>query len=151
MCQQLSKKSKKTPQRNAFIEWPNPYRIKYVEKYIKYSLLLSEQESIGWDNLLCSKFLKQWLNLQHFYKAKQKNDNCMATACSNAKLTPAQRKQKQKKKHKQNVFQQIISSLFKATLDMWKHHNRDCQVAMMYPLSQNLTAKSNSYMARSLW
>ena len=49
----------------------------------------------------------------------------MATACLNAKLTPAQIKQKQKKKHKQNVFQRIISSLFEAALDMWKHRNRD--------------------------
>ena len=49
----------------------------------------------------------------------------MATACLNAKLTPAQIKQKQKKKHKQNVFQQIISSLFETALDMWKHRNRD--------------------------
>ena len=49
----------------------------------------------------------------------------MATACLNAKLMPAQRKQQQKKKHKQNVFQQIISSLFEAASDMWKYCNRD--------------------------
>ena len=96
-----------------------------MEKYIEYSILLSEQESIGWNNLLCGKFSKQWRNLQHFYEAKQKNENRTATACFNAKLTPAQRKQQQKKKHKQNVFQQIISSLFEAASDMWKHCNSD--------------------------
>ena len=96
-----------------------------MEKYIEYSLLLSEQESIGWDNLLCGKFSKQWRIHQHFHESKQNNENCTATARSNAKLTPAQRKQQQKKKHKQNVFQQIISSLFEAASDMWKHRNSD--------------------------
>jgi len=80
---------------------------------------------LGWDNLLRGKFSKQWRNLQNYYDAKRKNDNRVATARSNAKLTPAQRKQQQKKKHKQNVFQRIISSLFEAASDMWKHRNSD--------------------------
>ena len=47
----------------------------------------------------------------------------MATVCKSVKLTPAQ--QKKHKKWKTNVFQQIISSLFDAALDMQKQHNRD--------------------------
>ena len=104
--------------------YPNPYSLMFKKIYNKYSQLLCEQESIGWESLLCGKFSKQWHLYQHYYKACQKNANFVATAWTNTNLTPAQRKKK--KKEKPNVIQQIISLLFDAASAMWKYRNRDC-------------------------
>ena len=103
--------------------YPTPYRQKFTTTYIKYSQLLCKQESIGWDNLLCGKFSKQWRFYQNYYEACRKNANRVATAWTTAQLTPAQRRKK--KKQKPNVFHQIISSLFDAASAMWKQRNSD--------------------------
>lgn len=38
----------------------NPYAATYERVFAGYDMMLTEQASIGWDNLLCGKFSKQW-------------------------------------------------------------------------------------------
>ena len=45
----------------------NLYVTKYEKVYEEYHLPLAEQDSIGWDNLLCGKFSKQWRIYQIFF------------------------------------------------------------------------------------
>ena len=117
----------------------NPYITEYKKIYGKYHLLLAEQDSIGWDNLLCGKLSKQWRISQTFNEDQRKLANCVAqfttndvapdlTTCRASVSTtnvPGDASPKTKKKRKANVFQRIISTIFNSAETMWNHRNKD--------------------------
>jgi hypothetical protein len=99
-------------------------RIRGQEGYERYDLLIDEQTTIGWDNLLRGKFSKQWKIQQRAYVTRRKLHNPFeyAKAQRRKRRETAKKDKKDKtrrKKNKTEDFHAFFQAIVPIIQEMW--------------------------------
>ena len=85
-----------------------------------FSLLINEQQAIGWDNLLRGKLSVQWRELQRRYEITQRSEQNQRKVRTKLKLGNVSNpydddkaKKEKKKKKEKDIFQALIEKKFR--------------------------------------
>jgi hypothetical protein len=97
-------------------------RIRGLEGYKRYDLLIDEQTVIGWDNLLGRKFSKQWKIMQKAYKTRRKLRNPFfneKTQRRKARELAKNNKKNKNKKNKTEDFHGFFHAIIPIIQEIW--------------------------------
>ena len=98
-----------------------------------FSLLINEQQAIGWDNLLRGKLSVKWRTLQRGYELKQRYERNQRNVRLKLKLGQVSNpydddkaKKEKKKKKEKDIFQALIEKIFVICQEeLWQQRNLD--------------------------